>query len=100
MSFGVYAKANAIHRFFMNADFRKGTWRRLTFSMESTEMPTSSKDEKKKELKQDEKAHEAQAKADRLQRHALDNGKVKKAEKAQQKADREAAKAARNHDED
>jgi hypothetical protein len=63
-------------------------------------MPTSSKDEKKKELKQDQKAHEAQAKADKLQRHALDNGKVKKAERAQEKADREAEKASRSHDED
>jgi hypothetical protein len=56
-------------------------------------MPTSLKDEKKKQLKQDQKAHEAQAKADKLQRHALDNGKTKKAEKAQDKADREAEKA-------
>jgi hypothetical protein len=55
-------------------------------------MTTSSKDEKKKELKQDQKAHEAQAKADKLQRHALDNGKTKKAEKAQDKADRETQK--------
>jgi hypothetical protein len=53
-------------------------------------MAMSTKDEKKKELKQDQKAHEAQAKADKLQRHALDNGKTKKAEKAQDKADREA----------
>jgi hypothetical protein len=55
-------------------------------------MTTFSKDEKKKELKQDQKAHEAQAKADKLQRHALDNGKTNKAEKAQDKADREVAK--------
>jgi hypothetical protein len=47
----------------------------------------SEKDEKRKELKLDQKVHEAQAKADKLQRHALDNGKVKKAEKAQKKAD-------------
>jgi biopolymer transport protein ExbB/TolQ len=61
-------------------------------------MSTSSKDEKKKELKQDQKAHEAQAKADKLQRHALDNGKNKKAEKALEKADREAEKAMPTHD--
>jgi hypothetical protein len=61
-------------------------------------MTTSSKDEKKKELKQDQKAHEAQAKADKLQRHALDNGKTKKAEKAQDKADREAEKVASTGD--
>lgn len=42
--------------------------------------------EKKQELKQDEKAHKAQAKADKLQRKSFDNGKVKKAEKAQDKA--------------
>jgi hypothetical protein len=47
---------------------------------------TSTKDEKQKELKLDQKAHEAQAKADKLQRHAIDNGKNKKAEKAQDKA--------------
>lgn len=57
-------------------------------------MTTSSKGEKKKELKQDQKAHEAQAKADKLQRQALDNGKTKKAEKAQDKADRQAEKVA------
>ena len=56
-------------------------------------MSSSSKDEKKKELKQNQKAHEAQAKADKLQRHALDNGKTKRAEKAQGKADRETEKA-------
>jgi hypothetical protein len=48
---------------------------------------TSTKDEKRKELKLDQKAHEAQAKADKLQRHAIDNGKNKEAEKAQDKAD-------------
>jgi hypothetical protein len=61
-------------------------------------MPTTSKDEKKKELKQDQKAHEAQAKADKLQRHALDNGKVKKAEKAQDRADRQIEKATSSKD--
>jgi hypothetical protein len=55
-------------------------------------MTTLSEDEKKKALKQDQKAHEAQAKADKLQRHALDNGKIKKAEKAQDKADRKVDK--------
>jgi hypothetical protein len=55
-------------------------------------MTTLRNDEKKKALKQDQKAHEAQAKADKLQRHALDNGKTKKAEKAQDKADREVEK--------
>jgi hypothetical protein len=49
--------------------------------------------EKKQALKQDEKAHLAQAKADKLQRQALDNGKTKKAEKAQDKADKETQKA-------
>jgi hypothetical protein len=34
--------------------------------------------EKKHELKQDEKADEAQAKADKLQRNSLDNGKIKR----------------------
>lgn len=61
-------------------------------------MTTSNKDEKKKELKQDQKAHEAQAKADKLQRHALDNCKTKKAEKAQDKADRAAEKVASTRD--
>jgi hypothetical protein len=55
-------------------------------------MPTSTKNEKK-QLKQNQKAHEAQAKADKLMRHALDNGKTEKAEKAQDKFDREAEKA-------
>jgi hypothetical protein len=54
--------------------------------------PSSTKDEKQKQLKQDQKAHEAQAKADKLQRKALDNGKTKKAEKAQDKADQKAEK--------
>jgi hypothetical protein len=44
-------------------------------------------------LKRDEKAHEAQAKADKLQRKALDDGKIKKAGKAQDKADQKAKKA-------
>jgi hypothetical protein len=57
-------------------------------------MSTSSKDEKKKELKQDQKAHEAKATADKLQRHALDNGKTKKAAKAQDKANRKIEKLA------
>jgi dihydroxyacetone kinase len=51
-------------------------------------MTTSSKKQTKKKLRLDQKAHEAQAKADKLQRKALDNGKVKKAQKAQGKADR------------
>jgi hypothetical protein len=54
--------------------------------------------EQKQALKQDEKAHEAQAKADRLQRKSFDNGKIKKAEKAQDKADKEAGKALSNSD--
>jgi hypothetical protein len=41
----------------------------------------------RKELKLDQKAHEAKAKADKLQRHALDTGKFKKAERAQVKAE-------------
>lgn len=53
---------------------------------------TSTKDEKRKVLKLDQDAHEAQAKADKLKRHALDNGKNKKAEKAQDKADRKIEK--------
>ena len=53
---------------------------------------TSAKDEKRKVLKLDQKAHEAQAKADKLQRHALDNGKNKKAEKAQDKSDKKIEK--------
>jgi hypothetical protein len=53
----------------------------------------STNDDKKKQLKKDEKAHKAQAKADKLQRKALDNGKTQKAEKAQDKADEEASKA-------
>jgi hypothetical protein len=63
-------------------------------------MPESNKDEKKRQLKQDQKAHEAQAKADKLLRHALDNGKTKKAQKAQQKADREAEKVIVTHDDE
>jgi hypothetical protein len=63
-------------------------------------MSTSTKNEKKKELKQDQKAHEAQAKADKLRRHALDNGKTKKAEKAQEKADREVEKVISTHDDE
>jgi hypothetical protein len=54
----------------------------------------STKDEKKKQLKLDEKAHDAQANADKLQRKALDNGKTQKAKKAQVKADKKAGKAA------
>jgi hypothetical protein len=54
--------------------------------------------EKKHELKQDQKAHEAQAKADKLQRKSLDNGKIKKAEKSQDKADKEGEKALSNSD--
>jgi hypothetical protein len=53
----------------------------------------STKDEKKKQLKLDEKAHDAQEKADKLQRKALDNGKTKKAKKAQVKADKKAGAA-------
>ena len=52
----------------------------------------TTKDEKRKVLKLDQKAHEAQAEADKLKRHALDNGKDKKAEKAQDKADKKIAK--------
>lgn len=63
-------------------------------------MSTSTKDEKKKQLKQDQKAHEAQAKADKLQRHALDNGKTKKAEKAQEKADSEVEKVISTRDDE
>jgi hypothetical protein len=63
-------------------------------------MSPSTKDEKKQHLKQDQKAHEAQAKADKLQRHALDNGKTKKAEKAQDKADREVEKSISNRDDE
>jgi hypothetical protein len=37
----------------------------------------STKDEKRKVLKLDQEAHEAHAKADKLRRHALDNGKKK-----------------------
>ena len=37
---------------------------------------TTSKNETRKVLKLDQKAHEAQAKADKLIRHALDNGKT------------------------
>jgi hypothetical protein len=54
---------------------------------------TSATDAKRKVLKLDQEAHEAQAKADKLKRHALDNGKNKKAEKAQDKADKKIAKA-------
>ena len=55
--------------------------------------------EKKQALKQDEKMHLAQAKADKLQRKALDNGKTKKAEKAQgQQRDKETEKAISNSD--
>jgi len=61
-------------------------------------MPASDKDEKKKQLKRDQKAHEAQAKADKLLRHALDNGKTKRAERAQEKADREIQKTVLTHD--
>ena len=53
---------------------------------------TSTKDENRKALKLDQEAHEAQAKADKLKRHALDNGKEKKAEKAQEKADKKIEK--------
>lgn len=53
---------------------------------------TATKAEKRKVLKLDQEAHESQAKADKLKRHALDNGKNKKAEKAQGKADKEIEK--------
>jgi hypothetical protein len=46
------------------------------------------------QLKQDEKADRAQAKADKQERKALKSKKVKKAVKAQDKADKEAVKAA------
>jgi hypothetical protein len=55
--------------------------------------PASAKEEKQKHLKLDEKAHKAQAKADKLQRKALDNGKTKKAEKVQDEADQKADEA-------
>jgi hypothetical protein len=51
-------------------------------------MTPSTKNEKKRLRKLDEKSHEAQAKADKLQRKALDNGKTKKAQRAQDKADK------------
>jgi hypothetical protein len=53
---------------------------------------TTTKEEKRKSLKLDQEAHEAQAKADKLKRHALDDGKDKKAEKAQDKADQKIEK--------
>ena len=53
---------------------------------------TATKGEKRKVLKLDQQAHEAQARADKLKRHALDNGKDTKAEKAQDKADKKIAK--------
>ncbi len=53
---------------------------------------TSKKKEERKVLKLDQEAHEAQAKADKLKRHALDNGKDKKADKAQDKADKKIEK--------
>jgi hypothetical protein len=59
---------------------------------------TADATEKKRELKQDQKAHEAQAKADKLTRKAFDNGKTKKAEKAQDKADKETQKAVPKED--
>jgi hypothetical protein len=55
-------------------------------------LSASVKEAKQKELKQDQKAHEAQAKADKLQRKALDTGNTKKAGKAQDKADEKAKK--------
>jgi hypothetical protein len=54
--------------------------------------------ERKQVLKQDERAHLAQAKADKLQRKSLDSGKTKKAEKAQDKADKEVGKTLSNSD--
>lgn len=53
----------------------------------------SKEEQTRKQLKLDQDAHEAQAKADKLKRHALDNGKDKKAERAQDKADKKAEKA-------
>jgi hypothetical protein len=64
------------------------------------EILSTTKELKRKLLKQDEKAHEAQAKADKLQRKALDNGKTKKAEKAQDKADDKAEKATATRDDE
>src|SRR5580658_37518 len=61
---------------------------------------TSQKEQTRKELKLDQDAHEAQAKADKLKRHALDNGKDKKAERAQDKADEKAAKVSPTQDGD
>ena len=46
-----------------------------------------------KQLKQEHKAHKAQAKADKDKRKALDTKEQKKADKAQDKANREANKA-------
>jgi hypothetical protein len=63
-------------------------------------MAESDKQEKKKELKQDQKAHEAQAKADKLQRRAIDTGKTKKAEKAQHEADHEAEKLSKTREDE
>lgn len=63
--------------------------------------PTKVKKEETREaLKLDQEAHEAQAKADKLKRHALDNGKEKKAEKAQAKADEKIAKTSPARDPD
>jgi hypothetical protein len=53
---------------------------------------SSTKGEKRKVLKLNQEAHEAQAKAGKLKRHALDNGKDNKAEKAQDKPDKKIAK--------
>jgi phage shock protein A len=56
--------------------------------------------EKKQALKQNQKAHEAQAKADKLTRKAFDNGNTKKADKAQDKADKEVKKTLPHDDSD
>jgi hypothetical protein len=58
------------------------------------EISSTTKESKRKLLKQDEKAHEAQAKADKLQRKALDNGKQKGPKKLRLSS--HSAKAARN----
>jgi hypothetical protein len=81
------------------ATIRSGeaSYRRHEVDMTSA---TSKKEQTRKQLKLDQDAHEAQAKADKLKRHALDNGKDKKAERAQDKADEKAAKVSPTQDGD
>lgn len=59
----------------------------------NTDITSQTKDQ----LKQDRKAHKAQAHADKKQRKALDTHEQKDADKAQDKADRKAAEARPNH---